>query len=152
MFEIERKFLIDKNKWKAKDDGTIIKQGYLSTDKERVVRVRTKGSAAFLTIKGKQEGIRRVEYEYEIPVEEAEELLKLSKNPPIEKTRYTEEYEGKVWEIDIFEGANAGLALAEVELNSEDEGVTLPNWITKEVSQDHRYFNSWLSEHPFKFW
>ena len=152
MFEIERKFLVNTELWQPQSDGLEIKQGYLSTDKERVVRVRTKGNKAFLTIKGKSQGISRVELEYEIPVKEAKVLLQLSKNHPIEKTRFVEQHNGKTWEIDIFENENEGLVLAEVELESENEEINLPTWVTKEVSEDHRYFNAWLSENPFCEW
>ena len=152
MFEIERKFLVNTELWQPQSEGLEIKQGYLSTDKERVVRVSTKGNKAFLTIKGKSQGISRVELEYEIPVKEARVLLQLSKNHPIEKTRFVEQHNGKTWEIDIFENENEGLVLAEVELESENEAINLPAWVTKEVSEDHRYFNAWLSENPFSQW
>lgn len=152
MVEIERKFLVNTELWHPQSKGLEIRQGYLSTDKERVVRVRTKGSKAFLTVKGKQQGISRIELEYEIPFDEAVLMLQLAKNHPIEKTRFVEQHNGKTWEIDIFENENEGLVLAEIELKSEREEVILPDWITKEVSEDHRYFNAWLSEHPFTGW
>ncbi|MDX8339673.1 CYTH domain-containing protein [Draconibacterium sp. IB214405] len=152
MIEIERKFLVDTNKWSPKDSGNPIVQGYLSTDKERVVRVRIKGDRAWLTIKGKTQGISRIEMEYEIPVQEAEVLLELCHDFPIRKKRYVEEIYGMTWEIDVFEDKNNGLVLAEVELSDENEKVELPDWVTEEVSADHRYFNAWLSEHPFVSW
>ncbi|QIA08283.1 CYTH domain-containing protein [Draconibacterium halophilum] len=152
MIEIERKFLVDTSKWSPKDSGTSIVQGYLSTDKERVVRVRIRGGKAWLTIKGKSQGISRIEMEYEIPVSEAEILMELCHNFPIRKKRYVEEISGMTWEIDVFEDKNAGLVLAEVELADENEIIELPNWVTEEVSTNHLYFNAWLSEHPFTTW
>lgn len=152
MFEIERKFLIDPEKWTPKDKGEKIIQGYLSTDKERVVRVRTKGEKAFLTIKGNPNGITRTELEYEIPVSEAKVMLEMCLDFPIEKTRYEEMFGGLLWEIDVFAGVNKGLFLAEVELQDANQTVELPHWISKEVSDDHRYFNSWLSENPYTEW
>ncbi len=152
MQEIERKFLFDTEKWKPQDKGVKIVQGYLSTDKERVVRVRTKGKKAFLTIKGNQKGITRTEIEYEISIKEAEVMLKMCLDFPIEKTRYHETIGGLLWEIDIFHGINQGLFLAEVELENENQSVELPSWVTQEVSNNHRYFNSWLSENPFSLW
>lgn len=152
MLEIERKYLIDVKKWEPKDLGVRIIQGYLSTDKERVVRVRIKGEKAFLTIKGNQKGITRTELEYEIPVPEAKVMLKMCLDFPIEKTRYHETIGGLLWEIDIFDGINKGLYLAEVELENENQIIEIPDWIKEEVSEDHRYFNAWLSENPYSKW
>lgn len=152
MQEIERKFLIDFAKWKPADKGIKIKQGYLSVDPERVVRVRIAGQKSYLTIKGKTIGISRTELEYEIPLNEANVLLKMCLDVPIEKTRYVEQINGRKWEIDIFEGANTGLVLAEIELEIEDQQVDLPDWILKEVSEDYRFYNAWLSKHPYSNW
>lgn len=152
MQEIERKFLIDPLKWKPKGKESKLIQGYLSTDPERVVRVRIAGDQAFLTIKGKINGISRTELEYKIPVNEAEILFNLCLNSLVSKTRYTEDFAGLVWEIDVFEGENKGLFLAEVELAAEDQQVELPDWIVKEVSDDRRYYNSSLSKFPFSGW
>ncbi|HYQ58153.1 MAG TPA: CYTH domain-containing protein [Draconibacterium sp.] len=152
MIEIERKFLVDKTKWSPKDSGTSIIQGYLSTDKERVVRVRIRADKAWLTIKGKPEGISRIEMEYEIPLSEAGILMELCLDYPLKKKRYLEKIGNLVWEIDVFEGCNQGLILAEVELSDENEEVDLPPWIEKEVSNDWRYYNSWLAEHPYTTW
>jgi len=152
MLEIERKFLVNAEKWNSKSTGEQIIQGYLSTDKERVVRVRIKGAKAFLTIKGNPEGISRTEIEYEIPVEDARVLLEMCLDNPIEKIRYEEDVAGKLWEIDVFSGKNKGLILAEVELESENETVEIPAWVTEEVSTDKRYYNAWLSNHPFLSW
>ena len=152
MVEIERKFLINTDLWKPKGNGTKIKQGYLSVDPERVVRVRIAGEKAFLTIKGKLSGIVRTELEYKIPKNEAEVLLKMCLNFPIEKTRFKERSGNVTWEIDVFEGGNKGLIVAEVELRAENQSVDLPEWIGDEVSADIRYYNSCLSENPFTKW
>lgn len=152
MLEIERKFLVDTDKWMPQSEGEKITQGYLSTDKKRVVRVRTKGEKAFLTIKGETEGITRPEFEYEIPVRDALQMLTLCKEFVIEKRRYTEVFSDKTWEIDVFENLNEGLVIAEVELDDENENVELPGWITQEVSLDKRYFNAFLSQSPYTKW
>jgi len=151
MLEIERKFLV-KPDWKPIGEGTYMKQGYLSADPERVVRVRVAGEKAFITIKGKVVGIVRTELEYEIPVSDAEVLLKLALFEPLEKIRYKERRGELTWEIDVFEGKNHGLVLAEVELTDEDQFVELPYWVGEEVSYDRRYFNSNLSRNPFQNW
>lgn len=152
MLEIERKFVVDVEKWSPKTKGEQLIQGYLSTDKERVVRVRVMADKAFLTIKGNQKGISRTELEYDIPVNDAQVLLAMCLDYPIEKVRYKEEIAGKIWEIDVFGGKNKGLVLAEVELESEQEEVFIPNWAKEEVSTNKRYFNAWLSNHPFTVW
>lgn len=152
MYEIERKFLVDTEKWKPVGEGKKMKQGYLSVDPARTVRIRIVGDKAFLTVKGKSEGIKRIELEYKIPIHEAEGLMKMCLDFPVGKTRYLEEKSGLVWEIDVFGGENRGLVLAEVELKYEDQQVDLPVWIEKEVSEDKCYFNSWLSQHPFSEW
>lgn len=152
MQEIERKFLIKRELWQPIASGKAIKQGYLSITAKSVVRVRTANEKAFLTIKGERNGISRTELEYEIPKNEAEVLLKMCLDAPVEKTRYYELYKGMTWEIDVFEGQNEGLIIAEVELESEDQRVELPEWIEREVSDDYRYFNSWLSKNPYKTW
>ena len=151
--EIERKFLLKNNSWRDRVVRShVLKQGYLASSPLPTVRVRTSDDKAFLTIKGQTEGISRVEFEYEIPSNEAIELLKLSAQPPIEKIRYIVEANGQTWEIDVFEGSNAGLVLAEVELDSEDEKIELPDWIDIEVTSDSRYYNSALSETPYSTW
>jgi adenylate cyclase len=151
--EIERKFLLKNDSWRdSVVRSHVLKQGYLASSPLPTVRVRTSDDKAFLTIKGRTEGISRVEYEYEIPREEAIEMLKLSAQTPIEKTRYIVEANGHIWEIDVFEGSNTGLILAEVELDSEDEEVILPDWIEREVTNDARYYNSALSIKPFSTW
>lgn len=152
MKEIERKYLVDRKKWQPGAKGISIKQGYLSVDPERVVRVRIADEKAFLTIKGKTKGIVRTELEYEIPKNEAEVLIKLCLDFPVEKTRYIKNIEGLVWEIDVFEGENKGLVMAEVELDDEHQKVDLPEWIDEEVSYDSRFYNSWLSGNPYSKW
>ncbi len=151
--EIERKFLVKAGAWQPKDAGTTIRQGYLSSVKERVVRVRTKGEKAFITIKGITKGISRSEFEYQIPVEDADLLLtNLCEQPLIEKTRYKEVGGNHTWEIDVFFGSNLGLIVAEVELKDETELLELPNWVGEEVSSDPRYFNSNLIQNPYEKW
>lgn len=151
--EIERKFLVQLDKWQPQSQGTEIAQGYLCLDPERTVRVRLKGQKGYLTIKGKNQGIRRVELEYEIPPEEARQMLQeLCLKPILAKMRYVEEYAGQIWEIDIFHGENEGLVVAEAELTGENQQLTLPQWAGKEVSGDVRYYNSHLIMRPFKQW
>ena len=146
--EIERKFLVNPEKLPAQilTGGEKISQGYLCVEPARTVRIRIKGSKGFLTIKSSNVGIVRKEFEYEIPLDDAQELLKLCAPNVLKKVRYKVEYVGKIWEVDIFSGRHEGLILAEVELNSADEFVDLPNWIEKEVSDDPRYFNSNLTK------
>lgn len=130
-----------------------IRQGYLSGEKGRTVRVRTKGTKAFLTIKGPSSGISRTEFEYEIPAEDVNHMLdELCLKPLIEKVRHVEEHNGRIWEIDVFFGENQGLVMAEVELPHENAEVLLPDWVTEEVSHDRRYYNSSLSKNPYTSW
>ncbi len=151
--EIEKKFLIASNAWQKNIARTInIKQGYLNTDPDRTVRVRVTGEKAWLTVKGRNTGITRLEYEYEIPLMEAIELVGLCEQPVIEKTRYLVVEYGKTWEVDVFSGANEGLTVAEIELETEDEAFTLPAWIGTEVSADPRYYNASLIRKPFAEW
>ncbi len=151
--EIERKYLIDLEKIGTLENGIRIKQGYLSTDKNAVVRVRVKNDKAYLTIKGANNGISRLEFEYEIPFDEANEMLdNLCKKPVIDKTRYIIKHDIHIWEIDVFYGDNEGLVVAEVELKDENEKINLPSWIKEEVTSDNRYFNSNLMKHPYKDW
>lgn len=150
--EIERKFLVVGQAWRALAEGTHYRQGYLNSAKERVVRVRTMGPKAALTIKGITTGATRLEFEYDIPFSEAEELLELCEQPLVEKTRYKIALGGLVWEIDEFHGVNAGLTVAECELESEDQAIDKPEWVGEEVTGDPRYFNSNLIAHPFTTW
>ena len=149
--EIERKFLTTSDEWRAAAP-TYYCQGYLNRDKKRTVRVRIAGERAMLTIKGPTTGTTRDEFEYEIPVADAQEMLKLCEQPLVEKNRRIVQYEGLAWEVDEFLGVNSGLVVAEVELESEDQAITLPDWVGEEVSQDPRYFNSNLSANPFSAW
>jgi CYTH domain-containing protein len=149
--EIERKFLVIGTEWRQA--GAVrLSQGYLNRDKERTVRVRLAGDRAFVTIKGITEGATRAEFEYEIPVDDAEQLLNLCDGPPIEKLRHTIEHEGLKWEVDEFMGDNAGLVIAEVELQSEDQAFQRPSWLGKEVTDDERYCNSNLAVCPYSSW
>ena len=152
--EIERKFLVRDDSWRAAADaGTRYRQGYLSTEPRRVVRVRLGGDRAFVTIKGITRGIARDEYEYPIPVADAETILDaLAIRPLIEKTRHHVHHAGHLWEVDVFAGENAGLVVAEVELPSEDTPVDLPPWVGAEVSHDPRYSNAALVEKPYSSW
>ncbi len=150
--EIERKYLVTGDAWREGARGVRYTQGYISRDADRIVRIRRAGEKAFITIKGGVQGITRKEYEYSIPMADAEEMLKLCVGGVIDKTRTVVEYHGKHWEVDEFHGDNAGLIVAELELNREDEAFDLPPWIGADVSDDPRYFNSNLSEHPYKDW
>ena len=151
--EIERKFLVKGNSWRGLAEGKHYRQGYLSTVKERTVRVRTAGEKGYITVKGISTGASRSEYEYEIPTSDANEMLdKLCERPLIEKTRYRIPQDGLVWEIDEFEGDNRGLVTAEIELKDEKQSVQLPDWIEKEVTDDPRYFNANLVAKPFTTW
>lgn len=151
--EIERKFLLKSNDWRPGATGTLYRQGYLCTDPERTVRIRLGGNQAILAIKGGGDGIARVEFEYPIPAPEAEQLLDaLCLHPLVEKVRYLVPFAGLTWEIDEFLGANAGLLLAEVELERVDQKVPIPPWIGAEVTGDPRYYNAWLARHPFGTW
>ena len=151
--EIERKFLLKNNNWKkAVRNQFAIKQGYLNDDPNRTVRVRIKGSKGILTIKGKTVNATRAEYEYEIPLSDAQELINLCEKPIIDKTRYIVDYQNKTWEIDIFYGENDGLILAEIGLDSEQEEFDLPEWAGQEVTTDSRYYNSNLAKKPISKW
>lgn len=149
--EIERKFLVKGEPWLAVP-GVAYRQGYLNRDKARTVRVRIAGKTAFLTVKGQSVGATRAEFEYPIPMEDAKALLALCDGPLIEKTRYLLDHAGTRWELDVFAGDNAGLVVAEVELESEDQVFARPDWLGEEVTQDVRYFNSNLAQHPYCRW
>lgn len=147
--EIERKFLVDGTRWQPNTTGVRYRQGYLCPGAGLTVRVRVAGTQAFLTVKGPTTGYARAEYEYPVPVADAEEMLAdLCQKPLIEKIRYRIEHAGHTWEVDVFQGDNRGLILAEIELESEDSDFALPAWISKEVSGDPRYFNSALARTP----
>ena len=151
--EIERKFLVRGEGWRAHGSGIPYRQGYLSTVPERTVRVRLIRDKGYLTIKGIAVGATRAEYEYEIPAGEASEMLdNLCERPLIEKMRYRVEHQGLTWEIDVFDGDNTGLIIAEVELEEEHQAIMLPDWVGEEVTGDPRYYNANLIADPFTGW
>jgi CYTH domain-containing protein len=151
--EIERKFLVNRELWPAQDKGVLYRQGYLSVERERTVRVRIAGRHAFITIKGETRGVERLEFEYEIPVADATVMLdQLCLRPLIEKTRFKVDVGGHVWEVDEFHGDNEGLLLAEIELAASDQKFEMPPWAGTEVSGDPRYFNSNLILEPYTRW
>ncbi len=165
--EIERKFLVKGDAWRRDAEGhpvpaTLIRQGYLFADGLRNARVRLSrgpstssegGANAFLTVKGKRAGIERFEFEYDIPVADAELMLDRLCNPPlIEKTRHFIVYDGLTWVVDEFAGANAGLIMAELELKNADQTFALPAWVLREVTDDGRYYNTYLAAHPYSTW
>jgi len=144
--EIERKFLVKEESWRASADaGCLYRQGYLHADPERTVRIRLAGEQAFLTIKGKRTGFSCPEFEYSIPPADAEKLLLLCGKKVLEKTRYRLEWKGLLWEVDCFHGRHEGLVLAEVELTEENQKIRLPPWVGKEVSLDPAYTNAHLA-------
>ena len=155
MIEIERKYLVNsldfKNEYFKKSE---IAQGYISSHPERTVRIRIKAEKGFLTIKGSgnENGTTRLEWEKEIPVDEAKELLKLCEKGIIEKTRYEVKSGNHIVEVDVFYGENDGLIIAEIELENENETIIKPNWLGEEVTKDERYYNAYLSKKPFKSW
>src|SRR5687767_5958315 len=142
--EIERKYLVDKEKWELvlKPNGQVYRQGYLLTDPTKTIRVRSTGEAGFLTIKGISIGATRQEYEYEIPLADSKELLDNFSVSELSKIRYKISFGNKLWEVDEFLGDNLGLIVAEIELSSEDETFDIPEWIGKEVTGEEKYYNS----------
>jgi len=152
--EIERKYLVNKSKWLRidKPTGQLYRQGHLLTDPNKTIRVRQTTDKAFLTIKGISIGVTRAEYEYEIPFEEAKELLDNFSSSELSKIRYEILVDGKVWEIDEFLGDNIGLIVAEIELTSEDENFSIPAWVDEEVTGQDKYYNSNLTIEPYKNW
>lgn len=152
--EIERKFLVNVDNWKlfVKPAGHHYRQGYLLTDPQKTIRVRLTSSNGFLTIKGLSVGATRPEYEYEIPVADAKELLDNFSTSELQKIRYRILFDDKIWEVDEFLGDNAGLIVAEIELSSEDEIFSTPDWVYKEVTDDEKYYNSNLTTNPYNSW
>lgn len=151
--EIERKFLVHGDAWKTGKEGVRLRQGYLTSQPGgATVRVRVAGGRAWLTVKGPGEGIERVEFEYEVPPQEAGEMLLLCQERTVEKVRYRVEHGGHTWEVDVFHGPNRGLVLAEVELADAGEEVDRPAWAGEEVSGDPRYYNAALAMHPIESW
>jgi len=150
--EIERKFLVTSDEWKSSVvDSKVCKQGYLVTDVNKSVRIRVIGDQGFLTVKGATEGFSRMEFEYEVDLADANYMLLLCEQL-VEKTRYYIEHAGLTWELDVFDGLNAGLVMAEVELETETQFFEKPSWAGEEVSQDRRYFNSNLIVNPYTSW
>jgi len=148
--EIERKFLVHQKLWEGLVKSSFkqkkIKQLYLHADSSKAIRVRVMNDEAYITIKSKISSIKRLEYEYEIPLKDAEEMLEVYKDAPsIQKTRYLIPSGYHTWEVDVFDGANQGLVVAEIELSQEDEAFTLPNWVSDEVTQDEQYLNANLA-------
>ena len=152
MKEIERKFLVHREQFPGSDNQTILKQGYLSVDPDREVRIRREGDRAWITIKGRMEGITRPEFDYTIPVEDAEALLGLALFLPVEKIRHRLVVDETHWEVNEFLGANAGLLMAEVELEDESQPFSRPAWLSHEVTFDQRYYNSELARKPYMQW
>lgn len=151
--EIEHKYTVNTALWRPAGTGILYRQGYLSSAKERVVRVRVAAERAFLTIKGITVGVSRLEFEYPIPLADATAMLdQLCERPLIEKTRHREIFAARTWEIDVFHGDNDGLVIAEVEVASAADRITLPPWVEAEVSDDPRYFNANLVTNPYKNW
>jgi len=151
--EIERKFLIDISEIESLGSGSQIKQGYISTTDNTAVRVRVAGAIAYLTLKGENKGATRSEFEYEIPLDDANEIIEeLCSGPIIDKTRYLVEHGSHTWEVDVFHGENDGLIVAEVELESETEVVDLPNWVMGEVTGQVKYYNISLLDNPYTQW
>ncbi len=151
--EIERKFLVVGDGWRELAPAVEYRQGYLCASRERTVRVRIAGDRGFLTVKGATRGATRSEYEYEIPLVEAREMLDtLCPQPQIEKRRSTIDIQGDIWEVDEFFGVNAGLIVAEIELESEDQPFVRPEWIGQEVTADPRYSNAALCTVPYSTW
>ena len=151
--EIERKFLVKEKPFSIAKRSLKINQGYIINEKSKVIRVREKGDDYFLTIKGNNIGISRLEYDFPISKEDAKELIfHFCKTTLIEKTRHYIEYKGHTWEVDEFHGKNTGLIVAEIELDSEDEKFEIPDWVGEEVTQDDRYYNMNLAIHPFTSW
>jgi len=155
MIEIERKFLVTSNSYQQEAHSKIrISQGFLNTHPERTVRIRIKGERGYITVKGKSNaaGTSRYEWEKEIPVTEASQLLSLCEKDIIEKDRFEIKIDAFTFEVDEFYGANKGLIIAEIELSDEKENFPIPGWLGKEVTGDIAYYNSQLSKYPFKNW
>lgn len=150
--EIERRFRLKHDGWRGLAEGEWLKQGYLSVERERTVRVRIKGEEAWLTLKSNISNVSRHEFEYPIPLSDAETMLASMCPMLVEKQRYRIAIGPHVWEVDEFSGNNAGLILAEVELGSEDEAYVRPDWLGEEVTEDPRYTNAYLSQHAWPSW
>lgn len=152
--EIERKYLINLDKWQQleKPGGQLYRQGYILTDPDKTIRVRQAAGKGYLTIKGLTVGASRPEYEYEIPFDDAGELLDKFSLAELSKIRYKIPLDGKVWEVDEFLGDNKGLIVAEIELGDEEDRFTVPEWVGEEVTGQEKYYNSKLTANPYKNW
>jgi adenylate cyclase len=151
--EIERKFLVRNDNWRSGAAGISCRQGYIPTMDDFTVRIRTADARAYIAVKQRRAGIARAEYEYEIPMSDALEMLAgLDQSGIIEKTRYKIPFGGLIWEVDVFAGENRGLIVAEIELSSEDQSFDLPDWVGREVTSEPRYLNINLSQNPFSRW
>ena len=152
--EIERKFLINEDLWNSfeKPIGLVCKQTYLHKEIDKTIRVRVLGEKGFFTIKGRTIGFTKPEFEYEIPLKDAKEMIEMFGESVIDKIRYVIPYHGHIWEVDVFFGENAGLIIAEIELKSEEESFLKPEWLAKEVTGDMRFSNSSLQNNPYKDW
>jgi len=151
--EIERKFLVNSLEYKALAEGILYRQGYILATDGKSVRIRTAGEKAYITLKTRINELTRLEYEYEISVNEAIEMLStMCEKPIIEKLRYTIDYKGDIWEVDEFKGDNDGLIVAEIELQDENQKFAQPQWIGNEVTADSRYLNTNLVRNPYKLW
>ena len=152
--EIERKYLVNKDIWAnvVKDNRHLVMQGYILNNPDKTIRIRLTDNKGYITIKGLSTGAVRLEFEYQIPEEEAKELLNNFCTSAISKIRNKITYKGKLWEVDEFLDDNAGLIVAEIELSDEEEKYDLPDWIAKEVTGEEKYYNPNLSKHPYKDW
>ena len=152
-YEIERKFLVTDQTWRAEvSDSVLMLQAYICSDPQSAVRVRTAGERAWLTVKSALTHLKRAEYEYEVPLADAIEMLNLCTRPPLEKVRHSLTHAGRHWVIDEYRGENGGLVVAEIEMDSEDEDFERPAWVGEEVSEDPRYLSVCLYERPYKSW
>lgn len=150
--EIERKFLVKGQPWLKWGKGTLFKQGYACRGSQVTTRIRIAGNQGILTLKGETKGVQRAEFEYTIPIKDAEELIQLCEGGIIEKYRWTIPFQSLMWEVDVFLGLNQGLVVAEVELDTVEQDIEFPDWVGQEVSYDPRYFNGALSQTPWTEW
>jgi len=152
--EIEHKYLVNREAWASvnSERSSVMKQAYMQSDPDKTIRVRIAGDKGFLTIKGKSRNASRAEYEYEIPRHEAEELITGFCSNVVEKVRHYVPFAGNIWEVDIFSGANAGLIVAEIELDHEHETYDKPHWVGENVTFDPRYSNASLARNPYSAW
>jgi len=151
--EIERRYLVIDDSWRGKATGILYRQGYLYFQEDGVVRIRVAGDDAFLTVKVRKDDFNTLEYEYEIPIDDAEEMLAcLCNRPPVEKKRYRISLAGMVWEVDEFSGDNEGLLIAEIELEYEKQMFDIPSWVGREVTGEKKYLNAYLYKNPYKNW